>query len=202
MATLSDVKLQIAGIGHAYTAPVDTAPLDFSKYVFNPAAPIAGVTATTGPLTGYKAGSWTWMGDTSSENLIEFETDGGDATPKRSWDRLNLRVVREAQSVSGTINSINASGKDMALAFPGGTFDAATNSFAPSGTGQSAQTALLVVVEDGADVGGIYFPSVDMQGQLPTFSLEEFTEFPLPFSVLNSPTTGKLWHWFAPRARS
>lgn len=200
MATLADVKLQIAGIGHVYTAPVDTGPIDFSKYTFTPTAAVPGI--ITAPFAAYKAGSWTWMGDTSAENLIEFETDGGDATTKRSWDRLNLRVVREAQTVSGTVNSINASGKDMALAFPGGTFDAATNSFSPSATGQSSQTAMLVVVEDGDECGGIYFPSVDIQGQLPAFSLEEFTEFPLPFSVLNSPTTGKPWHWFGPRART
>ena len=202
MATLSDTKLQIAGIGHVYTAPVDTAPIDYSKFTFNPTSTLAGVTATTGPYTGYKAGSWTWLGDTSAENLIEFETDGGDPTTKRSWDRQNLRVIREAQTVSGTVNSINASGKDMALAFPGGTYDAATSSFTPSGSGESAQIAMLVVVEDGNEVGGIVFPSVDMQGRLPTFSLEEFTEFPLPFNVLNSPTTGKPWHWFAPRPRT
>ena len=138
MATLSDTKLQIAGIGHVYTAPVDTAPIDYSKFTFNPTSTLAGVTATTGPYAGYKAGSWTWLGDTSAENLIEFETDGGDPTTKRSWDRQNLRVIREAQTVSGAVNSINASGKDMALAFPGGTYDATTNSFTPSGTGESA----------------------------------------------------------------
>lgn len=104
--------------------------------------------------------------------------------------------------MSGTVNSINASGKDMALAFPGGTYDATTNSFTPSGSGESAQIAMLVVVEDGNEVGGIFFPSVDMQGRLPSFSLEEFTEFPLPFNVLNSPTTGAPWHWFAPRPRT
>lgn len=104
--------------------------------------------------------------------------------------------------MSGTVNSINASGKDMALAFPGGTYDATTNSFTPSGSGESAQIAMMVVVEDGNEVGGIVFPNVDMQGRLPAFSLEEFTEFPLPFNVLNSPTTGAPWHWFAPRPRT
>lgn len=90
----------------------------------------------------------------------------------------------------------------MALAFPGGTYDATTNSFTPSGTGKSAQIAMMVVVEDGNEVGGIVFPNVDMQGRLPSFSLEEFTEFPLPFNVLNSATTGAPWHWFAPRPRT
>ena len=32
MATLPDVKLQIAGIGHVYTAPVDTAPIDRTQF--------------------------------------------------------------------------------------------------------------------------------------------------------------------------
>ena len=61
MATTSDVKLQIAGIGHVYRAAVGTKPFSLDGYQFN---------------GGAAQGGWSWIGDTSSENMIEFEVDG------------------------------------------------------------------------------------------------------------------------------
>ena len=77
MATTSDVKLQIAGIGHVYRAPVGTAPFSLDGYQFN---------------GGAAQGDWSWIGDTSSENMIEFEVDGGDITQKRTWDLSLIHI--------------------------------------------------------------------------------------------------------------
>ena len=163
MATTSDVKLQIAGIGHVYRAPVGTAPFSLDGYQFN---------------GGAAQGDWSWIGDTSSENMIEFEVDGGDITQKRTWDRVNVRAIREPESISATVNKVNASAKDIQFGFPGGTYDAATGSYTVKSGAGSDEGALFVVVEDGDLVGGMYLPSTDTKGSFPTFSIEEFTEFP------------------------
>ena len=79
MASLADSKIQIAGIGHVYTAAPDTAAPDLYNYKF-------------GDGTTLEASGWTWLGDTSSENLVEVESDGGDFTAKRTWDRQSARL--------------------------------------------------------------------------------------------------------------
>ena len=164
-----------------------TAPFSLDGYQFN---------------GGAAQGDWSWIGDTSSENMIEFEVDGGDITQKRTWDRLNIRAIREPESISATINKVNASAKDIQFGFPGGTYDAEAGSYTVKSGAGSDEGALFVVVEDGDQVAGMYLPSTDTKGSFPTFSIEEFTEFPLSVAVLSDPETGDLWTWFEPRPRS
>lgn len=187
MATTADVQLQIAGIGHVYTGPVGATRPDLTGYKFNGGAPL---------------GEFTWIGDTSSENLIEFSVDGGDITQKRTWDRLNVRAVRDADSISATINKVNASAKDLALGFPGGSYDEASGTFTVKAGSGSDQRSIFIVIEDGTSVGSLYLPNTDIKGGFPTFSLEEFTEFPLNVAILSDPATGDLWAWTEPRDRS
>ena len=52
MATTSDVKLQIAGIGHVYRAPVGTAPFSLDGYQFNGGAAQGGAAGTSNPVGG------------------------------------------------------------------------------------------------------------------------------------------------------
>lgn len=184
MATAETVKLHIAGIGHVFYAPVDEAPLDVTAFKF---------------LDETTYGAWTWLGDTSSENLIEFETDGGDTTYKRTWDRLKTGVVREDETISATINSVNASQETFNLGFAGHTYDEVTQSYTVSGTGQSSEHAIMVVTEDGKNNAGLYLPNTDIKGSFPTFDLEEYMEIPLSVAILSSPSTGNLWQWFEPR---
>ena len=190
MATLSDTKLQIAGIGHVYTAPVDTAPIDYSKFTFNPTSTLAGVTATTGPYAGYKAGSWTWLGDTSAENLIEFETEGGEAEQKHTWDRPSVKTIYSPETMSGTINALNVSAETYKLAFAGGVDDRARKKYTVMGKKQAVKKALMIVCEDGSDVMGFRFPHSDITGQFPGFDVEQFMEIPLNVQVLTSNVNG------------
>lgn len=202
MAEIENVRLEIAGIGHAYTAPVDTAPFDLDTYTFIESAQLSSATHTDPVLAKYKTGTWTWMGDISAENLIEFEVDGGDITQKRTHDRLNVRAVREAESITGTVNKVNAAAKDMELAFPGGTYDADTRSYGVRGGGGAREVAFFFVIEDGPNASGLYLPHIDLKGRFPTFSLEELTEFPISMAVLDSVLTGEPWRWFEPRERT
>ena len=184
MATAETVKLHIAGIGHVFFNDVDAEPIDPTQFKF---------------LDEATYGTWTWLGDTSSENLIEFEADGGDTTYKRTWDRLRTSVTREAETISMTINSVNASAETFNLGFADHVYDEAADSFEVTGSGKSSSKAIQVVTEDGNNVASLYLPNVDVTGSFPSFNLEEYMEFPLGGAILNSPTTGALWKWFAPR---
>lgn len=185
MATLADSRFIIPGIGHVFYGPVDTPALDLDAFVF-------------GDETTY--GEWTWLGDTSSENLIEFETDGGDITYKRTWDRTKVRAVREDETINATINSVNITRDTFELAFKGGTYNEATKSYTVKTTGGSAQNALMVVMEDGGDAAGFRFPNTDIKGSFPSLDLEEFMEIPLSVAILGSiADPGDLWEIFEPR---
>ncbi|PWH05194.1 hypothetical protein DEO23_14025 [Brachybacterium endophyticum] len=184
MATADTVKLHIAGIGHVFYNDVDADPLDPTTFKF---------------LDESTYGDWIWLGDTSSENLIEFETDGGDTTYKRTWDRLKTGVVREDETISATINSVNASAETFNLGFAGHTYDEASQSYTVDSSGRSTGKALQIVTEDGSNIAGLYLPNTDIKGSFPTFDLEEYMEIPLSVAILSSPGTGALWQWFEPR---
>lgn len=187
MATAADVKLHIAGIGHVYYAPVDTEPFDLSKFKFLDESTHTG---------------WTWLGDTSSENLLEIETDGGGTQYKRTWDRPNVRAVRESESVSATINSVNVSSETFMLGFEGYEYDEQLKAYKIGANVGSSQKALLVVMEDGSHIAGMYFPNTDIKGSFPTISLEDFTEIALSVAVLNSTKTNEGWYWMEPREKT
>lgn len=184
MATTDTVKLHIAGIGHVFYNDVDAAPLNPTNFKF-------------GDETTYD--SWTWLGDTSSENMIEFEVDGGDTTFKRTWDRLNTGVTRESESISTTINSVNVSQEAFNLGFADHVYDETEMSYEVGAAGGTVSKSLQIITEDGKNIAALYLPNVDITGSFPTFNLEEYMEIPLSGSVLSSPSTGKLWKWYEPR---
>lgn len=184
MASTDTVKLHIAGIGHVFYADVDSAAMPVENFKF---------------LDETTYGDWTWLGDTSSENLVEFEVDGGDTTYKRTWDRLKTGVVREDETVSATINSVNVSAEAFNLGFSDHVYDAATKSYTVNSASGSSEKALMIVMEDGKNLAGLRLPNTDIKGSFPTFDLEEYTEIPLSVAVLSSPTNGALWQWFEPR---
>lgn len=171
------INVQIAGLGHVYfgTHSVTEAP-DLSSYAFG----------NGGTLS--EAG-WTWLGDVSSENIIEFETDGGDTTTKRTWDRTGVRATREDVTHSMTINAVGI-GKDVfEVAFPGSTYDEDNKMWRLNLSGAS-EKAILIVVEEGTTASGWYFPKVSLAGSMPALSTEEFTEIPITGTILGSDVDG------------
>lgn len=183
MATVDTVRLHIAGLGHVLYAKVGTAVPDISKFKF-------------GDESTY--GEFKWMGDTSSENLLEFETDGGDANFKRTWDRVKVRAVYEDQTVKGTLNSLNISREVFEIAFGGGEYKSETDSYDVKATGFAEDYALLVVSEDGRDISALSLPKVSIQGSFPTYSIEEFVELPLSLAI-QADNNGTLWTDYFPR---
>ena len=176
MATLADVNPVIPGDGWVYVAePGTTAPTADqieAMDLFDPSGTLP---------------EWTWIGDTSWETPIEFEEDGGDAESKRTWPRRNLRMVREAKTVTMTIASVNISTEMMQLAFPNGSHDAASGTYWAPQDDVSVERAVLVVWQDAGKRGAFIFPKVDLAGSFPTFDHEEFMEIPLAGAVLDDP---------------
>lgn len=176
MANLGNSKIQIAGRGHVYYAVNDTESPNLDGYVF-------------GDGTTLEASGWTWLGDTSSENLIEFESDGGDTSTKRTWDRQGVRSTREDVTNKVTINAVNLGEDVMKVAFPGSTYDPAKRAWDIE-LDASSERAILVVVEDGRIVSGYLFRRVSLAGNMPSLSLDNFTEVKIAGTLL-SPSSGK-----------
>lgn len=176
MANLANSRIQIAGIGHVYYGAVDNVAPNLDGYKFGDGTTLEGV-------------GWTWLGDTSSENLIEFETDGGDTNTKRTWDRQGVRSTREDVTNKVTINSVNLGEDVMRVAFPGSTYDPTLRAWDIE-LDASSERAILVVVVDGQSVSGYLFRRVSLAGSMPSLSLDNFTEVKISGTLL-SPPSGK-----------
>ena len=175
--------LIIPGIGHVFVNDVDAAEFNLANFKF-------------GDESTY--GTWKWIGDTSSENLIEFEADGGEVTMKRTWDRISVRVVRAPEDLSCTINAVALTGDLLKLAYPGGTLSPDGRKYTVNSGAGTSQRALLVVMEDGSYVSGFKFYNTDIKGSFPSLDLEEFMEIPLSTSILTSPSSAALWDILLP----
>lgn len=185
MANLADSKMVIPGIGHVFFADVDTEAMNLDNFKF-------------GDVSTY--GDWTWLGDTSSENLISFESDGGEVTYKRTWDRTQVRATRTPDEISATINSVNITRETFELAWPGGDYDDLTKSYKVRTTGGTSEKALMVVMEDGTAIAAFRLPKTDIKGSFPSLDLEEFMEIPLNVAVLTSTADPSLlWEIFEAR---
>ena len=176
MANLGNSKIQIAGKGHVYYGVNDTESPNLDGFTF-------------GDGTTLEASGWTWLGDTSSENLIEFESDGGDTSTKRTWDRQGVRSTREDVTNKVTINAVNLGEDVMRVAFPGSTYDPVKRAWDIE-LDASSERAILVVVEDGQIVSGYLFRRVSLAGNMPSLSLDNFTEVKISGTLL-SPASGK-----------
>lgn len=170
MAAPAESTPVIAGIGHIYVADPGTKPAKgfLNTYAF----------ATDQAPTGF-----TWLGDTSSETLPEFESDGGDTSAKRTWDRKDLRVTREDKTHSMTIAAVNSSKTAIETAFPGSKWVEDEQAWDVSLDG-SVEKSVLMVIEDGDQVAAHLFPRVSLSGGLPSMSLDEFSEISISGAIM------------------
>lgn len=169
----ADAGLLIAARGSVFWADPDTLPGKIEKIVL-------GQDATYGE-------GWSWAGDSSAENMLEFSEGDADATVKDTWDRAAVRTVYSAADITGTLNMVALTEDAAKLAYPGAVLDAATKSIAV-GDGGTIQKAALIVTRDGTQVSALYFPRLDIKGGLPKMDRENFTEVPLKLTVLGSAT--------------
>lgn len=181
----ADKEIQIAGMGHVYIGDVDTAAPNLWSYSF-------------GDGTTLEDQGWTWIGDTSSENLISFETDGGDTSTKDTWDRKNARSTRATKTTKVTISSVSMSDDTIKVAFPGSTYVDATDGYDLVLSG-SVDKAVLIVIEEGLLVSGILLRKVNLSGDMPTLDKENFTEIKINGVILTPPSGKAAVHYLKPR---
>lgn len=170
--------------GNVLTAPVDTPSFDISSFVI-------------GDDKTYP--DWLTTGHTSRENSVALEKDGGDAEQKGSWEDEGLDAVYEPTAWSATVNALQMDKPTFELAFPGGEWDEATQSYDVGNIG-TVERAVMVVFAPGDKRAGFYMPRGQITlGDAPELDVEEFFELQLRIQALSSQTTRKRFRWFATR---
>lgn len=190
MATVDESQktIQIAGTGHVYVAEPDTLLPDLGGYQF-------------GDGTTLEGSGWFWLGDTSAENVVSFESDGGDTTTLDTWDRAGVDSTREALTTKVTINSVAMTATTVEVAFSGSVKDDTTGGY-DLNIGGTVEKAILIIVEDAQGVSAIQLRRVTTGGTLPTLARDQFTEVPITGTLL-APVSGKtMVHWVPRRAKS
>lgn len=182
--SISESKLYISGYGHVFVAEPGTELPNIDKFKFSDKT-------TWGT-------SWTWIGDTSGENVVEIESEGGEIEYKRTWDRKKARSVRSDREITATINSVNLSKETFELAFFGGSYDPKKKSYKVIDKVLEAKKAILIITEDGLDIAGVEFKNTTIAGDFPKFDLENFTEVPLKAAILPD-SHGDIAEIFEPR---
>ena len=170
--SISESKLYISGYGHVFVAEPGTELPNIDKFKFS-------------DKTTWGTG-WTWIGDTSGENVVEIESEGGEIEYKRTWDRKKARSVRSDREITATINSVNLSKETFELAFFGGSYDSKKKSY----------KGIDKVLE--AKKAGVEFKNTTIAGDFPKFDLENFTEVPLKAAILPD-SHGDIAEIFEPR---
>lgn len=170
--------------GNVLVAPVDTKPIDISSFVIGDEKTYTG---------------WGSLGHTSRENSVALEKDGGDAEQKGSWEDEGLDAVYEPTAWSSTVNALQMDQDTFKLAFPGGTWDEATQSYDVGNIG-TVERAVLVIFAPGDKRAGFYMPRGQITlGDAPELDVEEFFELQLRIQALSSQTTRNRFKWFATR---
>lgn len=167
--------LVVPGRGTVFTAPTNTV------------MPTGGLSAFT--LTGTTPTGWTNIGHTSSDNLVSFSIDGGDATVLRTWLQEAVRTIYDASSWSLSINAMQFDKPTLDLAFNGG-FTGTNNGYTVPGTNGGVSTALFVLCQDSTAAVGFYIPNTTTKlGDSPVFDTANFIELPLSSQILSASTT-------------
>lgn len=181
----ADQGLMLAATAHIYVAPVGTAFFNLDAWKFGDESSHTG---------------WAWLGDTSAENLPSFEKEGGELEWKRSADRLNLKPKREANTYSGTIESVAVTKKFLEYTHQGGKWNSSTKSYTVTTDVVGREWTMMVVLADGLHVSGLGLYKVELLSGFPVPSLEEFQS--MPVSVAIGSVDKKVYEIFEPRTQA
>lgn len=174
-------NMTIGALGHIYIAPVGTPQPNLDNYKFD----------------GEDLGAWKWIGDTSSDNLPEFEADDDKDSAKRTWDRKN---ARSGAKVTGTITSVAPSKALYEMLTAGGIRE--DDGYVTTSTTTTTQWAIIIVVEDGATLTGllIYAGEMSISG-LPKWDLENYNSVAIKVTAERD-GQGRLYKTLYPRPRA
>lgn len=180
---IEDSKLFITGAGHVLVAPLDTPWPTIENFKF-------------GDSSTY--GQFTWIGDTSAENVIEFDVEGGEVEFKDTFDRKKAKSKRTDREITGTVNSVNFSRETFELAFPAGKWNEDTKSYTAENKVLESTKKFLIITEDGTLLDAFGFYKTTLAGTIPTFGVDEFAEIPVKIAALPD-KDNKLFEIWEPR---
>lgn len=172
---LTDAAVLIPGTGSIYLAPTGTpAPPDPNAIPSSP---------------------WSDVGHTSREDGLTISRDGGDSEVKGTWQNANLRERREPATWAVGFQLHQVDAEALRLFFGGG--EITDGKFAAPPVPIAQEHALYVVMIDGTNRVGLYFPKVSiLAGDDIEIDVENFLSFPVQATVLSMSGTNLL-EWFA-----
>jgi hypothetical protein len=156
------------------------------KAAKNTILPTGGLSAFT--LTGTPPTGWANVGHTSSDNMVSFSIDGGDATVLRTWLQDAVRTIYDSVAWSLSINALQFDKPTLDLAFNGG-FDA-NGGYTVPGQNGGTEAGLFVLCQDTTASVGFYIPNTTVKlGDSPSFDTANFIELPLSAQILTAAST-------------
>ncbi|MDY6143747.1 MAG: hypothetical protein SPI14_06045 [Arcanobacterium sp.] len=176
----------LPGQGWVFYGAPDTAPFEISTF-------------DEKTLTDHEG--WTFMGNTSKENLPTLGKEGGDITTYETWDTPSMRSDVASTVYSMTINVVSMTVATLQLAFPGGTWDQSSGQYKVAARSQTTNKAVLVVMKDNVNgYQGFYFPNAAIAlGDAPELASDGFVEVPLLATAQTSSTSGSPFSWMPPK---
>ncbi|MCU1675336.1 MAG: hypothetical protein JWM93_94, partial [Frankiales bacterium] len=136
----ADDSTLVAATGHYYLAPTGTARPT------NPKAP---------------GSAWTDAGDTSLDAPFGFTFDGGDDTVLGTWQNPAKRVTHAPLTISVAFTLLNWTIDSLKL-YWGGNGNTVAGRFRVPVSPTESTMALFILIQDGLEEVGIYFPSVSI----------------------------------------
>lgn len=168
---LDNKTVIVPGRGTVLFAAPNTAAPDFTRFDL----------ATESSHAGWS------ISHTSKENMVSFDSDGGDLTQLGSWEADAIYATQAPLSLSITINKLQLDEETLKLQFgaTGNAWDAATKSLKIKSISPTAKAVCLIMVGADGRRGGFYMPNVTLGfGDAPSLDAEAFFEVSLNGAIL------------------
>lgn len=181
-----DEAVFTAATGYIYTAAVGTEVPDLTN--FDPETFEAQNT------------DWETVGYTSEEELPEFGYEGGESTPKGSWQRKNMRQITTETPVDYVTFKLHQWTKESLEMYYGPNASVKPGRFGIDRAGETVQKALLIVLVDGTAVVG-FTSAKNSIGRDESIGLatDDFATLPVRATMEKHPGH-RLFEWILPEA--
>ena len=149
-----------------------------------PSLKLFGLDAAT---VGEAGNTYTNMGNLSASDLPSFETSGGDATTKDTWNKSKFRTTYDSVTGKVTISSVQGDKEMFKLMFDAAEITGGGTAVALDKVEQPK--ALFIYIED-TNTGekfGIWIPNMSLAySELPSLAQDDFNTFKLEGNIMTS----------------
>lgn len=169
MATNDAATLKV-GVARFYTAPVGTA------------RPTTVATLKAPPVT------WTEVGNTSLDNILNLTSEGGAVTTLSSLQNKSLRQSVESRVESLGLNLLEWTSSTLKLYYGANAVVATDGAVEVPSEPVPTEKAFLAVLEDGSNVGGFYCEksSIFRSDDIAVADTNSLAQLPIKVTALNN----------------